>query len=110
MCVFVSRWCAGRDKSLTESTKSAGDSTTKLTYSADFGESNFKAALGNLELIRMEDDDKDKMIQRLQSELQIVQRAHQDSMNRSAILSSQTAALQEQLMLAGDREKDMRAR
>ena len=34
----------------------------------------------------------------------------QDSMNRSAILSSQSAALQEQLMLAGDREREMKAK
>lgn len=44
----------------------------------------------------------------LQMDLQNAQRANQDVINRNNILSSQTAALQEQLLLAGDREKEQR--
>mmetsp|Transcript_42790 Transcript_42790/g.67057 ORF Transcript_42790/g.67057 Transcript_42790/m.67057 type:complete len:572 (-) Transcript_42790:916-2631(-) len=57
-------------------------------------------------LAEMTEPDKLSLILRLKAELAAAQRGQQESANRATILSSQNAALQSQLLIAGGRERD----
>jgi len=73
---------------------------------------NYKSSNGNIldftidALKSMQSDDKDVLILKLQNDLLEAQRGHQDSLNRTAMLSASNDSLKEENAKAMDREKE----